>query len=167
MKTIISSLAVALFLLMSLPACTGNNQQQAPATSQQAPTNGAQSKNAIVDPQSLPEHVTAFIKQYFPDAQVSLARSEREFGGLEYDVTLNDGTEIDFEAGGDWDNVDCKTKAVPEALVPKAISEYVKANYAQLLITKIDKDRNGFDIDLSNGSELKFDLNGKFLMIDD
>ena len=83
------------------------------------------------------------------------------------DVYLNDGTEVDFDARNQWEKVDCHTKAVPAALVPSAIASYVKANYQSLPITKIDNNRYGYDIELSNGLELKFNANGQFMGIDD
>ena len=82
-------------------------------------------------------------------------------------MTLNDGTEIDFDLNNQWDNVDCHTKAIPAALVPQAIANYVKTNYQALPITKIDKDAYGYEIELSNGMDLKFDTSGRFLGIDD
>ena len=82
-------------------------------------------------------------------------------------MTLNDGTEIDFDRNNQWDNVDCHTKAIPAALVPQAIANYVKTNYQALPITKIDKDAYGYEIELSNGMDLKFDTSGRFLGIDD
>ena len=48
-----------------------------------------------------------------------------------------------------------------------AIAKYVKSHYKGQVITKIDKERHGFDVKLSNGMELKFSRSGAFLGIDD
>ena len=44
---------------------------------------------------------------------------------------LKEGTpeEIDFDKKGNWLEVDCKKSAVPEALIPVPVKEYVKANF--------------------------------------
>ena len=77
------------------------------------------------------------------------------------------GTEVDFDKKGNWDNVDCKTKAVPASLVPAAIAQYVKAHYPNTVIVKIDKERGGYEIELSNDLDLKFNSKGKLIGIDD
>ena len=120
-----------------------------------------------VQPQALPEAVTTFVQQHFPGATVVRVETDNEFGGLEYDVTLNDGTEVDFDTSNQWEVVDCKVKAVPAALVPATIANYVKTNFQSLPITKISNKRYGYEVDLSNGVELKFNAKGQFVGMDD
>ena len=74
---------------------------------------------------------------------------------------------MEFDGNGNWDKVDCKYKAVPAALVPDVIAKYVSANYAGALVTKIDKELYGYEIELNNGLDLKFSTNGQLLEIDD
>ena len=56
---------------------------------------------------------------------------------------------------------------VPTALVPAAIKQYVNSNYGNCMITKIDKERYGYDIELSNDLELKFNRQGALIGMDD
>lgn len=92
---------------------------------------------------------------------------DREFNGGKYEVTLNDGTQIDFDKKGVWDKIDCEAGAVPAALIPGTIANYVKTNFAGAKVTKIDKERYGYEIELSNGLELKFNKAGQLLSMDD
>ena len=57
--------------------------------------------------------------------------------------------------------------AVPEALVPQAIAQYVASNFPDAVVTKIDKERFGYEIELSNDLELKFNKAGVLLSMDD
>ena len=98
---------------------------------------------------------------------IAYATIDRDFGKTTYDVRLNDGTEVDFDAKGTWDKVDCGLSAVPAQLVPTAIADYVKANFAGAMIVKIDKERHGYDIELSNDLELKFNKQGQLIGFDD
>ena len=98
---------------------------------------------------------------------IAYATIDRDFGKTTYDVRLNDGTEVDFDSKGTWDKVDCGFSAVPAQLVPTAIANYVKANYAGATIVKIDKERHGYDIELSNDLELKFNKQGQLIGFDD
>ena len=84
----------------------------------------------------------------------------------DYEVYLANGTKVEFTLQGDWKEVRC-AGGVPAAIVPAAISKYVKTNYANAAIVKIDKKYSGYEVELNNGLELKFDTKGKFLAIDD
>jgi len=121
----------------------------------------------IIPVEQLPAPAKTFVKKYFPQATIEYATKDTEFMGTTYEVRLSDGTEVDFDKKGNWDNVDCKTKAVPASLVPAAIAQYVTAHYPNTVIVKIDKERGGYEIELSNDLDLKFNSKGKLIGIDD
>lgn len=117
----------------------------------------------IIPVTQLPAQAQTFIKTYFADKTVAYAKQD----GAKYEVKFNDGAEVEFDRKGNWDNVDCKFTAVPDAIVPEQIKNYVAANHPGALITKIDKERYGYEIELSNSLELKFDRNFNLFDIDD
>lgn len=168
------SIGVILFALYS---CTGNNADQqvaapAPAPQEQPVQTPAVDSTQAQAPaaatiQAVPEAVNAFVKQHFPNATIAGVEVDNDHGGTEYELYLSDGTEVDFDANNQWDNVDCHGKAVPAALVPQAIATYVKSNYQNIAITKINKEHYGYEIELANGLELNFDRSGKFTGTDD
>ena len=178
-----SKTALASIAALTLMACTGSNQQPvttAPmgqtvavdstqALPAAAPVDSAAQTAPAASPQAqqLPEAINTFLQKTFPGAAVSYVELDNEYGGVNYDVKLNDGTEIDFDANNQWDKVDCHVKAVPASLVPAAIAQYVKANYQGLPITKIDKEPYGYEIELSNGLDIKFNPSGQMMGIDD
>ncbi|MBR0116590.1 MAG: PepSY-like domain-containing protein [Prevotella sp.] len=121
----------------------------------------------VIPIQQLPAAAQTFVQNTFPGKGIAYATIDRDFGKTTYDVRLNDGTEVDFDSKGTWDKVDCGFSAVPAQLVPVAIANYVKANYAGATIVKIDKERHGYDIELSNDLELKFNKQGQLIGFDD
>ena len=121
----------------------------------------------VIPTQQLPAAAQTFVQNTFPGKGIAYATIDRDFGKTTYDVRLNDGTEVDFDSKGTWDKVDCGLSAVPAQLVPTAIANYVKANYAGATIVKIDKERHGYDIELSNDLELKFNKQGQLIGFDD
>lgn len=179
------SIGVALFTLV---ACTGNNndaayqQQQAPVpTAQQQPAQAApvdstmpqaqdpaqvQAQANAAAAQSLPSAVTSFIKQHFPNASIVGVEPDHDNGGIEYDVYLNDGTQLDFDANNQWETIESRASGVPTVFIPKAIATYVNSNY-RLPISKIHKEYYGYEIELSNGLDLNFDRQGRFMGMDD
>ena len=113
--------------------------------------------------EKLPAQAKTFVQQNFKDKKIIYA--EKDF--RKYECRLNDGTQIDFNKDGTWDKVDCNMTAVPAAIVPQVIKDYVKTNFPDAFITKIDKERYGFDIELSNDLELEFNQQGALIGMDD
>ncbi len=167
-------------VVLALCSCTGNNdanQQQAVVpVPQEQPVQAAPADTTMAQPQAnpqaaaataqaLPEAITTFIKQQFPNATIAGIEPDHEHGGLEYDVYLSDGTQIDFDANNQWEKVE--SRAVPAYFIPKAIATYVSSNYQNMAITKIKKEYNTYEVELVNGMDLVFDRSGRFMGMDD
>ena len=63
-------------------------------------------RDIIVPASELPRNAQDFISKNFKTAQIALVKKDID----SYDVTLNDGTEIDFIITGEWKEVDGNTK---------------------------------------------------------
>lgn len=119
------------------------------------------------DASVLPKSAQTILANNFK-SKVSIVKIDKSFGRVsEYEVVLTDGTEITFDRNGNWDNIEvANTGAIPSALIPEAISGYVKKNQPGQKIIGIDKERSGYEIELSNGVEIKFDHQGQFVRYD-
>ncbi len=116
-----------------------------------------------VDRNDLPEAAQTFLKEYFPKTAVGMIKTDKHLlKKTDYDVKLVNGTKIEFSNSGKWTSVDCKTKEVPEGIVPKAIRTYVKKNFPDVKIVKIEKTSSKYEIGLSDDVELTFNLLGQF-----
>ena len=114
----------------------------------------------------LPVAVNTFLKSHFKGNTVNIAMVDQEKAKKTYEVTLADGTELEFTEEGAWKEVDGKDRAIPTAFIPSAITEYAAKNYPNEKITKIDKSWRKIEIELTNKVELQFDSAGKFIKID-
>ena len=117
--------------------------------------------------EALPQAAKAVLKKNFK-SEVSLVKIEKEFAQIkEYEVIMTDGTEITFDRQGNWKEVETRnTGSIPVGFVPAGIQKYVKANHKDTRIVGIEKSRSGYEIDLSNGIEMKFNSDGDFLRYD-
>ena len=115
----------------------------------------------------LPAAAKTLVQQHFPDLTVIYAEKDFEILGSKYDARLSDGTEIGFNSKGDWTKVDRNLEAVPAVLIPEVIANYVGTSFAGASITKIEKTRRGYEVELSNGLEIKFATDGRVLELDD
>lgn len=111
--------------------------------------------------------ITQFVTQHFPNATVQMVMPDED----DIDVVLNDYTKIEFRLNNEWKKVDCEHSttftAVPATIVPEQITAYVNANFPGAIIKKLEKNFRGWEIELNNGLELKFNKNFKVMEIDD
>lgn len=115
----------------------------------------------------LPATAQEMLKKHFGSKKVSMVKVDSKIvGGKEYEVILTDGTEIEFNNSGNWTEVDCGRNAVPAGLVIKPISDYVKMNYSNAKIVRIEIHRSKYEVELSNGVEIEFGRDGHFIRID-
>ena len=112
----------------------------------------------IVSAESLPQKAKDFIAANFAGKTVQYV--EKEFN--EYEVQLNDRTEITFKGNGEWESIK-SYEGVPVAVLPSSLTSYVKTNFADAKIVEVERDLNRIEIKLSTGMEVFFDKDGKYL----
>ncbi|CEN50951.1 conserved hypothetical protein [Capnocytophaga canimorsus] len=56
---------------------------------------------------------------------------------------------------------------MPTEIIPQSISQYVQKNFPNVFVKEIKKRRSGYDVEISNGLDLEFNKQGKFIRIDD
>lgn len=121
-----------------------------------------------VIPEQLPVPVKTFIQQTYPGEAITFAQKDLELTGWKYEIFLVDGTHIEFDTDDMWDKIESPmTKPVPAHLIPAPIAAHLQANFPGTFVTKIDKERNGYDVDLATGIELKYNKQGALMEMDD
>lgn len=115
-----------------------------------------------INKSELPKAAQTFLSKHFPGDDIRKVEKEQGRRGAEYDVDLVSGAEVDFRDNGDWKDVKAaRGKAVPTAIIPAAISKYVSANHPGQSIVEISRKRGGYEVELSNGTELKLTEDAK------
>ena len=115
----------------------------------------------------LPTGAQKLISGYFPDAKVTLATVDREFLDTSYDVILDDGTRMEFDSRGEWKEIECRAGSVPEGVMPPQIVSFLAEHYPQARVKDIERDKQGYEVNLDNRRELSFDAHGNFRGYDD
>ena len=114
----------------------------------------------------LPATAQQFIKEYFGDKKIALAKMESDFFGKNYDVIFANGDKVEFDRSGEWTEVQCKFTQVPDKLVPEQVKKFVTENYPESKVLKFERDRNDYEVKLSNGWELTFDKQYQLIDMD-
>lgn len=121
-----------------------------------------------VAPEQLPVPVRTFIQQTYPGENITFAQKDLELTGWKYEVFLADGTHVEFDTDDMWDKIESPVaRPVPLQLIPAPITSHLQANFPGAVVTKIDKERNGYEIELANGMELKYNKQGVLREMDD
>ncbi|EAJ0729777.1 hypothetical protein FFW40_09090, partial [Campylobacter coli] len=95
-------------------------------------------RDIIVPASELPRNAQDFISKNFKTAQIALVKKDID----SYDVTLNDGTEIDFIITGEWKDVDGKYKALPNSILPNIMPKISASSNAQII--EVSREINGY-----------------------
>jgi hypothetical protein len=97
---------------------------------------------------------------------VVLVKEDRGFRDTDYDVKFTDGSEIEFNGRGEWTEVKCP-KGLKNGIIPVQIMNFMKhRGYLKHGVkpVKIEYSRKGYEVKLSNGTELEFD--NRFNLVD-
>ncbi|EKJ0858955.1 PepSY-like domain-containing protein [Campylobacter coli] len=114
-------------------------------------------RDIIVPASELPRNAQDFISKNFKTAQIALVKKDID----SYDVTLNDGTEIDFIITGEWKDVDGKYKALPNSILPNIMPKISASSNAQII--EVSREINGYKFKLSNQLKIYTDAQGNIL----
>lgn len=115
---------------------------------------------------ALPAKAQDLLNKHFNGQKVIFATIESGIISRSYDVVLKNGTKLEFDKKGNLTEIDCKQEAVPAQLIPQTIKEYLKDNYAEQSVKKIEIKRNEYEIELSNGFDLTFNKHFQLIDID-
>lgn len=116
----------------------------------------------------LPQVRRNFLNNYFNGNKVSHIKIDKDLFLVDsYDVILTDGTSVEFNRDGEWKEVKSFQQNIPDTLIPAEIRQYVSQNYPGQKIMTVERGKRKVSVDLANGLELKFDLNGNLIDIDD
>lgn len=110
--------------------------------------------------EDMPMTAQEFLRTYFPKEKVASVMLDEKNG--DFEVKLENGVKIDFNNIGSWMEIEGHV-ALPKGIVSSNIYSYVSHNYKKTKIYKIERDQNGFEIELNTDVELQFDLNGNFV----
>ncbi|HNQ26728.1 MAG TPA: PepSY-like domain-containing protein [Aquaticitalea sp.] len=152
MKKLVLATTAILVLAFTGVSCSSDDDDNASET--------------IIDYSELSVECTTFVETYFNGYEVLRVEKGPYSVDEYYEITFVGGTQIDLNASCEWTEVDGNDQAIPTGFINTSIVEYVSTNYPTTAIESIDKKTYGFDVDLVDGTELRFDSEGNFLGLD-
>ena len=123
----------------------------------------------IIPAEELPEKAQKFLYTYFHEYEIIKVEKETVQDLVIYDVELQDGYEVIFNAQGDWQEVDAPYgKTIPTGFIPEPILQTLNYSYNGYGIAEINTEGENYHIQLSNNQggdsiELVFNQSGEII----
>ena len=114
---------------------------------------------------ALPAKAQTLLNNHFNSQKVMLATIESGVVSRSYDGVLQNGTKLEFDKKGNLTEINCKQGIVPALLIPQAIKNYLKDNYAGQSVKKIEMNKNEYEVELTNGLDLTFNKHFQLTLI--
>lgn len=129
-----------------------------------------------VNKEDLHPNMIEFIDTHFSNVDIVYCSVEyttnRYHNVDEIEIMFVNGTKVEFDAYGNLKSVDCENNNyVPLNILHKNIKSYIIENYSNINVVEYSIERSirsyikGYEVDLSNGTELIFNKYGKIKSI--
>ena len=113
----------------------------------------------------LPEMVSAYVSQLFPNEKIKTVEIDKGDNWEKFEIKMTEGTELSFDQNNQPTEIKCKS-GIPAPALPLNIAGYITKNHSNIKIIEYEMDKEGHEVKLENGDELKFDSKGNFVEID-
>ncbi|WP_029035639.1 PepSY-like domain-containing protein [Salinimicrobium terrae] len=125
---------------------------------------------AQVNTGNLPATAQNFVSEHFSAVTVNEVEEYSNWQIWEdekYEVRLSNGIELDFDENGNLIEIDSqRNEAITMSALPSKVTSYLEANYPNAQVIGWEKQDKEQEIELADGTELEFDIQGNFRKID-
>ena len=120
----------------------------------------AQANDRVITFDQLPQSAQTLVKTHFADKVPLIITADYD----DYEILFESGEKVEFSRKGEWKDIECKTSAVPVALIPEQTKVSIAKSFPAATIVCISRDRRGYEVELNNGLDVEF--NKKFQVIE-
>lgn len=117
-----------------------------------------------INKNELPRQARAFLTAHYGQTGISYATVDREAFDTTYDVSLADGTKLEFSKNGNILEIKSpRGGSVPASAIPDKIAAYITRNYPKATVSQMEIDGRLCEVLLSNGVEITFNKQGEMV----
>ena len=127
----------------------------------------AKADDKPIDYEQLPAAARAFIQSDFASLSISFITRDADLLDTTYDVHFTNGLKLEFNSKGEWKEISNATALIDTKYIPKEILASIASRWPDAGIKKIERYRQGYEIELTNRLELKYDKHFRLVEIDD
>ena len=127
----------------------------------------AKADDKPIDYEQLPAAAKAFIQSDFSSLSISFITRDAGILDTTYDVHFTNGLKLEFNSKGEWKEISNATSLIDTKYITKEILASIASRWPDAGIKKIERYRQGYEIELTNRLELKYDKHFRLVEIDD
>ena len=120
-----------------------------------------------IDYEQLPSAAKSFIESDFPMQTISYITKDMDLLDTSYNVHFANGLESEFNSKGEWKELSCATSPIDSKYIPRQIIDAVATRWPGEKFKKIERYKYGYEVELTNSLELKFDKMYRLTEVDD
>ena len=126
----------------------------------------------VITINDLPSAARTFLNKYFNGYSIVKIEKDIEEDITIYQVNLQDGYEITFNADGDWTQVEAPYgKTIPTGFIPEQVMATLQQRFQGYGINEINSTGQGYKVELSDNQggasiDVFFDMSGEIIKID-
>ena len=128
-------------------------------------TSSAFAQERILTAEQTPQKIRSYLQAHFPENKILMVKEDKERSKIDYEVKLDGRIELKFDKNFVIKDIESK-KALPDGVIPQPIRDYVGEKYPNTAIVSWEKEKRKQKVELDNGLDLEFDLNGRFIRLD-
>lgn len=114
----------------------------------------------------LPENAKIFVLTYFKGSIIKEVYIERRASLTQYEITLKEGIELQFDRTGACTEISSKKGKVPDIVIPPKILQLVQNYFPKNYIQKIEHNGRMHEVELDNGTILTFNNSLRLVDVD-
>lgn len=123
-------------------------------------------KEKSISVDDTPSEIKSYIQNHFPDEPILQVIKDKDGLVLTYDVLLEDMTSLEFNRKKEIQDIQ-SSKELPGSVIPDKIEAYVEERFAENYIIGWELDDKNQQVELDNGIDIEFKMDGSFVKIED
>lgn len=114
----------------------------------------------------LPAEIRTYVSDNFPTHTLARATTENRNNETYYMLAMSENLNLEFNGSYEITDIDDDSQ-LPPSVIPQAILDYVAQHYPNNFVTDWELEEGYQEVELDNGLELEFTLDGTFIRVDD
>ncbi len=122
-------------------------------------------KENVIPSSDLPSEITTYITTHFPNNSIVQVIEDKDGFTKTYKVMLSESISLEFNRKNEIIEIEGVSE-LPSSVIPEKIMQYATSNYPNNVIIGWGIDDKNQQVELDNGLDLVFNMDGDFLRID-
>lgn len=123
-------------------------------------------KETVMPGTDHPEEIVNYVETHFPENKIIQVIEDVDGFTKKYEVLLDGDFKLEFNRKKEIIDIEGRT-SLPASVIPTPIQDYVAENFPENFIIGWELEGKNQQVELDNGLDIEFTMDGDFIRIDD